>query len=482
MLKSIRTALVTSIAVLSLGVAMGVTDTANAATAATSTSCTTTAAPTAAKLRLTITSTASTANIHLAPGQVTGRVDRTLAGGATTGYVADGVQVKVPTGQTGTVTTDVILVDPSQAQQLALRIDKTSGGTTKVVVTSLTAANKTATLTTSSTAGTVNVARSVLFDPTYALPKADDRKLVLAAYYPWFTATNFDPLTMSERPLNARSVWSPAGVLSMTQQAKAAGIDGFVISWMGATHDGSAWDVAANAAAQSGNFVAPYLEIGEAMNRGGVPTVEAWLKEALDRTGPASVTNGGVPVVFVWNMAKVSAADWTAILARLGRPVKLVGDGDTSIYGSSMWGFHAYLPPADLTGSADRNTYRNGWFRGGAALDPTAKTMANITTVSPGFDDRLLRGALGTFISRLGGRYDATWDAALAGDPDMVLVTSWNEWFEGSEVEPGTVNGSLALDRTKVRSAAWKGTCTAPVVTTATTALASTTTTKKKPH
>jgi hypothetical protein len=463
----LRSALAASLAAVVLSLVSGAANPANAGVASPSS---TTAAPTAAKLRLVITSTAAVANVHLAPGQVTARIDRSLAGGATTAYVADGVQVKVPTGQTGTVTTDVVLVDPTKAQQIALSVDKTLGGTTKVVVSPVSGFSPAVTLTTPGTAGTVMIARSALFDPAFALPKADNRKLVLAAYYPWFTAGGWDALQVSERPMNPRSVWSPAGVLSMTQQARAAGIDGFVVSWMGAASTGSAYDLAATAAAQTGGYVAPYIEVGEAMNHGGVANVELWLQEALARTGTSSVTNGGVPVVFVWNMAKVSAADWNGILARLGRPVKIVGDADTSTYGSSMWGFHAYLPPTDLTGAADRNTYRAGWYRGTAALNPSSKIVASIGTVSPGFDDRLLRGANGMLVSRSGGRYDATWDAALAGDPDMVLVTSWNEWFESTSVEPGTVNGSVALATTKARSAAWKATGASTSTKSATTA------------
>ena len=306
----------------------------------------------------------------------------------------------------------------------------------------------------------MKVPRDRLFDPAYRLPKADDRKLVLAAYYPWFSATGWQNMPVAERPLDPRSVWSPSGVLSMTQQAKANGVDGFVVSWMGTEKNGEAYDVAATAARQTGNVVAPYIEISEAMNRGGLATVELWLKEALDHTGPASLTEGGVPVVFVWNMAVVSGSDWAGVLSRLGQPVYIVGDGDTNVYGKSMPGFHTYLPPTDLTGAAERNGMRSAWYRGQAALDSTIKPRLHMISVSPGFDDRILRGADRPVVSREGGRYGATWDAAMAGDPDMVLITSWNEWYEGSEIEPGTRFGSTALAETANRSAAWKsGSC-----------------------
>ncbi|MEY2464251.1 MAG: hypothetical protein QOH64_2389, partial [Acidimicrobiaceae bacterium] len=80
----LRSALAASLAAVVLSLVSGAANPANAGVASPSS---TTAAPTAAKLRLVITSTAAVANVHLAPGQVTARVDRSLAGGATTAYV-----------------------------------------------------------------------------------------------------------------------------------------------------------------------------------------------------------------------------------------------------------------------------------------------------------------------------------------------------------------------------------------------------------
>ena len=38
---------------------------------------------------------------------------------------------------------------------------------------------------------------------------------------------------------------------------------------------------------------------------------------------------------------------------------------------------------------------------------------------------------------RWGGEtYRVLWREAIAAAPDYVLITSWNEWHEGSELEP----------------------------------------------
>ena len=37
-------------------------------------------------------------------------------------------------------------------------------------------------------------------------------------------------------------------------------------------------------------------------------------------------------------------------------------------------------------------------------------------------------------------------DAAIAARPDWVLIVSWNEWLEATEIEPSVENGSRELD------------------------------------
>jgi glycoprotein endo-alpha-1,2-mannosidase len=40
------------------------------------------------------------------------------------------------------------------------------------------------------------------------------------------------------------------------------------------------------------------------------------------------------------------------------------------------------------------------------------------------------------------------WQEAIAAAPDYVLITSSNEWHEGSELEPSVEYGSRILDNT----------------------------------
>lgn len=59
-------------------------------------------------------------------------------------------------------------------------------------------------------------------------------------------------------------------------------------------------------------------------------------------------------------------------------------------------------------------------------------------SVSPGYDDSKIRPwNAATRVDRLAGAtYRAAWAAARATRPDVVSITSWNEWGEGSQIEP----------------------------------------------
>lgn len=296
------------------------------------------------------------------------------------------------------------------------------------------------------------------------LPRGDARRLVLAFAYPWFSS--YGDSRLYERPAQPRSWTSDAGVLSMTQQARAAGVDGFVLSYSGESASGAAFDRALAAAQATQGVVAPYLETAVAVQKAGflgskVQVVESWLRSALKRRGDSAFLRlDGVPVVFVYWMEKLTPSEWETVLYDLraeGLRVRLVGDGSPSAYGSVSAGYHRYAVTEDEATLAGRVQGLSAKLRAEAVLDRSLVPALLVGTVSPGYDDRKLRGGRNPVVSRDGGRrYLQTWDAALSGSPDWVVVTTWNEWYEGTEIEPGTVTGSLALQQTSDRSAAWK--------------------------
>ncbi|MEK6574387.1 MAG: hypothetical protein AABZ58_08760, partial [Chloroflexota bacterium] len=59
---------------------------------------------------------------------------------------------------------------------------------------------------------------------------------------------------------------------------------------------------------------------------------------------------------------------------------------------------------------------------------------------------------------RQGGTYyQNTFNAVIGASPDMIIVHSFNEWIEGSEIEPGTTYGDLYLNLTAQFAQQFKG-------------------------
>jgi hypothetical protein len=72
-------------------------------------------------------------------------------------------------------------------------------------------------------------------------------------------------------------------------------------------------------------------------------------------------------------------------------------------------------------------------------------------TVSPGYDDTHLGDSSSHRVTdRAGGAYyEAQWTAALDGVPDWILITSWNEWYENTGIEPSVLYGDSYLRRAR---------------------------------
>ncbi len=68
-------------------------------------------------------------------------------------------------------------------------------------------------------------------------------------------------------------------------------------------------------------------------------------------------------------------------------------------------------------------------------------------TISPGFDDTKLYNGFGLTMERGDGKLiTSQWEAVLQHQPDLVLINSWNEFHEGSDIEPSQETGFYYLD------------------------------------
>jgi hypothetical protein len=65
-------------------------------------------------------------------------------------------------------------------------------------------------------------------------------------------------------------------------------------------------------------------------------------------------------------------------------------------------------------------------------------------SVGPGYNAKRADGDTHLKPRRDGGTYDAMWKAAISAQADAVTITSFNEWHEGTQIEPaGPHRGSV---------------------------------------
>lgn len=450
-------------------------------TAAPVTTTTTAPAPAATpaslvRLRVTIKTTSDWTQVRLLPGRaVASKVVSQTAGVSGYTELGNGWQIK-SAGASNTLVVDTVYVEGTGAPTIAVRVQKGWVGSTTVTVSNTTAAAvQVFSMVDSLNTGTdtnyqvqsSTTRATFMGTTTLALPHADSRKLTLAIYYPWFFGAGYSDPTLADKPSFPRSTTLPSGIQSYTQQAHDNGIDGFLVSYGGAAANGAAFGYALDSAATVGNVAAPYIEITtaspDAAGTPNGPVVEQWVREALSLSSKPAFLKGadGIPVAFIYQMQLLPVDYWTSLSARLaaeGKPVHFEGEAPLPAYSSAAWGVHRYSVVDSLTNLQNWSVNTSFAARAMSAIDSSVKPQVFAATVSPGFNDTLLRGLDRPVIDRglNGAQYDGSWDAALAGSPDWVIVSTWNEWWEGTSVEPGVKNGDLALRQTALRSAAWK--------------------------
>lgn len=295
------------------------------------------------------------------------------------------------------------------------------------------------------------IAAAVALCPGIAHP-ADMTHPVLAYYYVWwdpdvFNQTLFQPL----QPYNSddRNVMQ-----QHVNQAKSAGIDGFVVHWYG---DGDRTD--ANLAhvldiANRSGFTAT-VEF-DTPHFWGVEDVVAQLHAFYSHygTNPALVRYQGQPVIFFWRSSTFDNATWSSIRSQVdpNHTSIWLADGDNfNILSGEAWDG---VSPYAIAWSGNPTAQLQRWA--GAARSVAPGKLWN-PVVSPGCNDSAARAATCIQDRAEGAYYQATWDGALASSPSWaVVVSTFNEWMESTQIEPSQQWGDQYLQLTKHNSDMFK--------------------------
>ena len=267
-------------------------------------------------------------------------------------------------------------------------------------------------------------------------------------YYPWYGAAGDQPewfhwANDGHRPPEdiaanfypARGPYSSSD-FSILQQHMAdirgAGVDTVVVSWWGpGSYEDRQLAGVVSAANGQGLRVAVHIEPYD----GRTP-------DLVQRDVLALSTRWGIREFWIYLADGPAPEAWQTLTSTLSD--------------ITFWA-HGHSPSNGVRGLFQAYAARAG-FDGVYTYDPVRyapsqfETFCNLArvrglqcspSVSPGYDGR--RGVPdSTVLPRLGGeRYDASWTGAFAAGADVISITSYNEWHEGTQIEPAVAGRCL---------------------------------------
>lgn len=304
------------------------------------------------------------------------------------------------------------------------------------------------------------------------------RKAVLAFYYGWYGTTarsgqdiHWQGIDAAQRTIancpdypkdGPYDSLDPAVIKRQVEQAKDAGITGFIASWWG-PKDRTDQQFPLLLAAANGLKLAPYLEKATSPD-----SLAADIDYLLQTYGKheAWLRLGGKPVIFVFDriIQTIGLDGWNAARAKVKGDAAFVGPANNVVEigqrRSAFDALHIYSMQFPLSVPHNieafwRAAFYHAWVNAQKGLKVTT------ATVMPGFDDHLLPDRTGTrpIIDRDNGRlFKKLWRAAIGAKPDWILVVSFNEWHEASQIEPSDPFADRELATMKTMAARFRGT------------------------
>lgn len=289
----------------------------------------------------------------------------------------------------------------------------------------------------------------------YPSTLAQEKPWVLAFYYAWFDQNTWTSGQSVDLPAQTYVSTDRAAIERQVGQAQSAGINAFVQSWYGPQESGNQTETnfrtLLDVAGATGFKAAVDVEVTSPFLGSNVGAVTNALSTLLATHAqhPAYLRYQGKPVIFFWRQQNFSVEQWAAIRSQIDpdHATIWIAEGTDLSYQAVFDGHHLYSV-AWAGSPADELIKWGNRLRGYAAQNGVNRLW--VATVMPGYNDtRLPRNNAFAVDRRSGDYYRAAWQGALTSQPNMILINSFNEWLEGTYIEPSQAYGNLYLDITR---------------------------------
>jgi hypothetical protein len=295
---------------------------------------------------------------------------------------------------------------------------------------------------------------------------------VLAFYYMWYNTATWSATTMSDLPTTKYNSSDDATIQRQVSSAANAGLTGFISSWWGAgdqtdTNFAKMLSYSATLERQTGyHFASTVYFESDAPALQGTSKIVSSLNymTAHYSSDPHFFHWQGKPVFFFWDPLGNgrTLAQWASIRSKVDPKHQMIWSAEgvsttlldvfdgIHLFSGGYWGLQSNTMTAVDQGFRSKVDAYN-------SANGTSKIWA--AGVIPGYDDTRVPGRKGTYsIARKNGAiYSTEWQAAMASNPEWITITSFNEWFEGSMIEPSATYGALYLNLTQQYTKQWHG-------------------------
>jgi hypothetical protein len=297
---------------------------------------------------------------------------------------------------------------------------------------------------------------------TAVIHQTGDQKMLWAFYYSWYYLRSWADPRLLDRPLIPYVSNDTQAIARQIDEAKSAGIDGFVSSWWGpGDFTDRIMPRLLNLAEQKNFHIAIYLETLADQGPRSPDELLSWLTYFIPtyRDNPAYMKVDGKPLIVVWSSGAEPLSAWQNIFSKLhqqGLDAFYLAMGYDTTPLDTFNGLHEYgiFNTPDLA-QLYKLTSRAVHFY--PLLAGTAEPKIWAAAVQPGYDDRRIPGRKGQVQERENGDfYRMTFQAAIASDPDWIFITTWNEYPENTYIEPSQNYGDLYLNITREYAQKWK--------------------------